>query len=204
VSVAQYENGDKTMRIIVNHQRWAIVAASFLVLLLAGSAAVAQKTEQISATAMGTMTQMGRVINVDVRISGYSTADDLKVLLQVFEDKGSEGVANALHKMPSKGRIAITGTLGFDVNYFRSFPMPDGGRKIRFVTDRPITFGESWSASRSMDYSLSMGEIIISKKKGESKGTLYPAAKFKVDKEGHLEIETMQNPWNLTNIKVWK
>ncbi|MBK6724677.1 MAG: hypothetical protein IPG58_15845 [Acidobacteria bacterium] len=192
------------MRIIVNQQRWAIVAASFLFLLLAGPAVFAQKTERISATAMGTMTQMGRVISVDVRISGYSTADDLKVLLQVFEEKGSEGVANALHKMPSKGRIAITGTLGFDVNYFRSFPMPDGGRKIRFVTDRPITFGESWSASRSMDYSLSMGEIIISKKKGESKGTLYPAAKFKVDKEGHLEIETMQNPWNLTNIKVWK
>ncbi|HRI03188.1 MAG TPA: hypothetical protein PLL77_05560 [Pyrinomonadaceae bacterium] len=192
------------MRIIVNQQRLAIAAASFLFLFMAGSAVFAQKTEQISATAMGTMTQMGRVISIDIRISGYSTADDQQVLLQVFAEKGSEGVANALHKMPSKGRIAITGTLGFDLNYVRSFPMPDGGRRIRFVTDRPITFGELWSASRSMDYSLSMGEIIISKKKGENKGTLYPAAKFNIDKDGILELETMQNPWNLMNIRVWK
>ena len=179
-----------------------LAAISFL--LLAGSVVSAQKPKQISATAMGTSTQLGRMISVDVRISGSSTAEDQKVLLQVFQEKGTEGLANALHKMESKGRIAITGTLGYDLNYIRIFPMPDGGQRIRFVTDRPITFAEAWSSSRSMDYSLSMGEIIISKKKGETTGTLYPAAQFKLDKDGELEIELRQNPWNLTNIKVWK
>lgn len=182
----------------------AFAAAAVLLIAVTTTFAQKQKSEQISATAMGTSTQLGRMISIDIRINEYSTADDRKVLLEVFQEKGTEGVANALHKMHSKGRIAITGTLGFDLNFIRVFEMPDGSRKIRFVTDRPITFGEAWSASRSMDYSLSMGEIIISKTKGETKGTLLPAAKFKVDKSGELEIETLQNPWNLNNIKVWK
>ncbi|MBK8466876.1 MAG: hypothetical protein IPL32_13690 [Chloracidobacterium sp.] len=182
----------------------ATILMSVFLLLLAGLAVSAQKMEQISGTAMGTSTQLGRLTNVDVRISEYSTAEDKNVLLEVFREKGSEGLANALDKMKSKGRIAVTGTLGFDLNYIRTFPMPDGGRRIRFVTDRPIAFGELWSSSRSMDYSLAMGEIIISKKKGETKGTLYPVAKLKLDEKGEIMIETFQNPWNLVNIKVWK
>lgn len=181
------------------------VAVAAAVLLMMGTTfAQKQKPLQISATAMGTATQLGRIVSVDVRVTEFSTPDDLKVLMQAFEEKGTEGVANALHKMKAKGRIAVTGTLGFDVNYAREFVMPDGSRKIRFVTDRPIMFGEAWSSSRSMDYSLSMGEIIISKVKGETKGTLFPAAKFKVDKAGELEIDLLQNAWKLENIKVWK
>lgn len=180
------------------------VVAAAAVLMTGTTFAQKQKPLQISCTAMGTSAQLGRIVSVDVRISEFSTPDDLKVLIQAFQEKGTEGVANALHKMKAKGRIAVTGTLGFDVNYAREFIMPDGSRKIRFVTDRPILFGELWSSGRSMDYSLSMGEIIISKVKGETKGTLYPAAKFTIDKAGELEIDLLQNPWNLANIKVWK
>jgi len=106
--------------------------------------------------------------------------------------------------MKAKGRIAITGTLGYDVNYIRVFQMPDGSRKIRLVTDRPITFGEAWSDSRSMEYNLSAIEIILSPAKGKSSGTLLPACQFKIDKEKELEIENYQNPWKLANIMVRK
>ncbi len=183
---------------------FVVALATVLMIGVSTSFAQKQKTEQISATAMGTSTQLGSVVSVDIRISEYSLPDDKEVLVGAFQEKGSEGLTNALHKMRSKGRIAITGTLGFDLNYIRVFPMPDGGRKIRFVTDRPIMFGEAWSSSRSMDYSLSMGEIIISKNKKETTGTLYPAARFKLDKDGEIEIELRQNAWKLTNIKVWK
>lgn len=180
------------------------VIGSILILLFSHLQTAAQKSQVIQATAMGTSTQLGRVVNVDLRISEYSTIDERNALLQAFQEKGSEGLANALDKMKAKGRIAITGTLGFDVNFIRSIDMPDGTRMIRFVTDRPITFGEAWSSSRSMDYTLSMGEIIISKVKGKSTGKLFPVAKFTLDKEKELTIETFQNPWNLTNILVRK
>ena len=181
---------------------FAVFAATMFCLLTSGSV-WAQKTKQISATARGTSTQLGQIVSIDLRISEYSTADDQKALLEAFKANGSEGLANALDKMKSKGRIAITGTLGFDVNYIREFKMPDGTRKIRFVTDRPIRFGEAWASTRSMDYMISLGEINLSKEKGKSTGTLMPVAKVELDKEGELKIETYQNPWELLNIKVW-
>jgi hypothetical protein len=85
--------------------------------------------------------------------------------------------------MNAKGRLAVTGTLGFDVNFIRKFTLPDGSIKYRFVTDQPILFGEAWSSSRSTDYSLSIGEIVISKDKKKIWSTLYPAARFKLDKK---------------------
>ncbi|MGH9778345.1 MAG: hypothetical protein ACRD5I_08035 [Candidatus Acidiferrales bacterium] len=179
-------------------------------LLLAGSVGGAAKdkkpktkTEYIEAVAEGTSTQMGRVINISISIREYSTPEDQRALLQAFEEGGQKGLVNALSKMNAKGRIAITGTLGYDLNYIRQFDTPNG-RKIRFVTDRPIAFGELWSGSRSADYDLSAGEIDLSKEKGKSTGTLLPACKLTIDKEKELKLELTQNPWKLVNISVSK
>jgi len=184
--------------------RRCLITALAVVFLFNVTNVFAQKREQISANARGTSTQLGQVTNIDIRINSYSTADDQKALFEAFAENGSEGLTNAVDKMSAKGRIAITGTLGFDLNYIREFKMPDGSRKIRFITDRPIAFAEHWGSTRSMDYSLSMGEVIISSVKGKSTGTLMPAAKLRLNKEKEIEIETYQNPWDLTNVKVWK
>jgi hypothetical protein len=51
-------------------------------------------------------------------------------------------LSNVLSKMKSKSRLAITGTVSYEVNYIRSFQTPTG-RKIRLVTNRPITISEN-------------------------------------------------------------
>ena len=178
--------------------------ALVLLVVCADASAQKKKNEHITANAMGTSTQLGRLVSVDIHINEYSSPADQAALLEAFKEKGSEGLTNAVDKMSAKGRLAITGTLGFDVNYIREFKMADGGRKIRFITDRPVRFGEVWASTRSMDYALSMGEIIISPVKKMTKGTLMPAAKFRLNKEKEIEIETFQNAWDLVNIKVWK
>ena len=165
------------------------------------SAQKLSKSIHIQAQAMGQSTQLGRNFGITLIIEEYSTPDDQKALLAAFSEKQNEGLVNALSKMHSKGRLAITGTLGYDVNYIRTFTMPDGSTKIRLVTDRPIRFGEAWSSSRSTDYNLSGMEIIISPDKKKNSGTLLPACQFKIDKENHLELELLQNPWKLVNIR---
>ena len=97
--------------------------------------------------------------------------------------------------------MSITGALG-DVSYIRQWTEPDGSTKYRLVTNRPIRFGEAWSDSRSMDYSISGVEIIISPDKKKNKGTLYPLVKLKLNKEKQLELETYQNPWNLVDVRL--
>ena len=181
----------------------AAIAAVASLMFLMSSNVGAQKLSKsiyIQAQAMGTSTQMGRSVGITLLIKEFSTADDQKALLEAFNAKKNEGLVNALDKMHTKGRMSITGTLGYDVAYIRMWKQPDGSTKVRAVTDRPIMFGEAWSDSRSMDYSLSAIEIIIFPDKKKNSGTLLPAVQFKIDKEGHLELETYQNPWKLVNI----
>ena len=140
------------------------------------------------------------MFSINLIINEYSTAEDQKVLLEAFNSKKNEGLVNALSKMKSKGRIAITGTLGYDVTYIRRFDQPDGTTKFRLVTNRPITFGEAWSDSRSSDYNLSAMEVILASDKKKNSGTLAPACQFKIDKENQLQLELLQNEWKLVNV----
>ena len=182
----------------------AIMAFIVLALVMfTGGGGAAQKLPKsitIQAQAMGTSTQLGRSYSVTAIINEYSPPEDQKILLAAFTEKGNEGLVNALSKMSSKGRLAITGTLGGDLAYIRKFPMPDGSVKIRMVTNRLLRFGEVWADSRSSDYELSGMEVILNKDKSKNTGTLLPAAKLKVNKEGQMEIELYQNPWKLVNV----
>jgi hypothetical protein len=177
--------------------------AGIAVLLLASLRSQAQdkpKREVFQAQAMGQGTQMGRSFNVTVNIAEYSTSEERQVLVEAFEKAGSEGLFNALNKMTSKGRIAITGTLGYDVSFVRQLPTANG-RKIRVLTNRPITFGEAWTNSRSSDYNLSALEFDLVNEKDKSSGVLLPACQFKIDeKTKELVIENYQNPWKVVNI----
>ena len=175
------------------------------IILLNGDTVFAQKQKMtIRAIARGTSTQLGKLINVDIHINEFSAPEEQAALLEAFQANGSEGLANALDKLHSKGRISLTGTVGYDLNYIRSFQMPDGNRMIRFVTDRPVRFGEVWASTRTMDYKITVGEIIIPKgNPKDAKGTLLPAVWVKLDKKGELELETYQNPWELTNMKIY-
>jgi hypothetical protein len=156
--------------------------------------------EVYQAQAMGQSTQLGQTFNVTINIERYSTPQERQVLVEAFQQAGSEGLFNALEKMRSKGRIAITGTLGYDISFVRKIPTDDG-YKIRVLTNRPIRFGEAWVNGRSTDYNLSALELDISSDKNKTTGILLPACQFKIDKKtSELVVENYQNPWKLLNI----
>ena len=162
------------------------------------------KNEVIDATAWGTSTQMGRNFNITLIIYEYSTAEDRDILVEAFQKGQNQGLVNALEKMKAVGRIKITGTLGYDVSFIRLIDTPTG-RKIRFVTNRKITFGEAYSDSQSKSFDLTVGEIELNdQEKSKSTGVLYPAAQVTINKDGELQLELNQNPWRLSGIIDWK
>lgn len=180
----------------------AVIGAVSLIFLISMSSPAQKLTKKIyiQAQAMGTSTQMGRNFNMTLIIEEESTDEERAGLIEAFQQKGNEGLVNALEKMKSKGRMSITGTLGYDIAYVKQFPQPDGSTVLRIVTNRLMRFGEVWSDSRSMDYNLSGVEILVPKDKKKVSGTLYPAAKLKMNKQGQIELELYQNPWKLVNI----
>ena len=162
-----------------------------------------KKIETIDATAMGTSTQSGKIVNVKVIISKYSTEEDRAVLVDAFKKGQSKGLVDALSKMPSVGRIAITGTVGTDLAYVRLI-RTDTGRKIRFATNRRIQFGEAYANSPSTAYDLTAGEFDLNDSdKNKSAGVLYPASQLVINKEGQLEFQLRKNHWRLVSIIDW-
>jgi hypothetical protein len=174
-----------------------------LTLLLAAAVPAISQTETIDAQAMGTSTQLGKSVGIKLTINNYSTPADRQVLVDAFKKGQSQGLSKALEKMPSVGRIAITGTLGYDVAYIRVIPTPTG-RTIRFATNRLIRFAEAYYNTQSKDFDLTFGEININDKdKKKSGGVLYPASQLIINSKGELQVELRQNPWNLVNIIDW-
>ena len=180
-----------------------LLAVLLLTVVTLALAADDRKVETIDATAMGTSTQMGKLVNVKVTIYEYSTDEDRQILVEAFTKGQNQGLVNALTKMKSVGRIAITGTIGYDLSFIRLVPTPTG-RKIRFVTNRLLRIGESYYNTQSTAYNLTAGEIEINDSdKDKSSGVLYPAAQLVINKEGQLEFNLRENAWKLTNIIDW-
>ena len=162
------------------------------------------KYETLEAQAFGTGSQMGQNIGVSLNIYEFSTPADRQILVQAYEKGQNQGLVNALQKMKAVGHVEVTGTLGNDCAYIKMINTPTG-RKIVFVTNRWIRFGEAYYDTQSQSFNLTAGIIEINDQdKSKSTGALYPAAQLVLDKEGQLQWDLAQNPWKLVDILDWK
>jgi hypothetical protein len=196
----------RTKDAIPNIRKLALTILLIPGLLIAASAPgfAADKAETIDATAKGTSTQMGSQFSITLNIYDYSTPADKQILIQAFDQGKDQGLVNALSKMKAAGHIEVTGTLGFDCSYIQMIATPTG-RKIRFVTNRLLRFGEVYWDTRSSAYNLTAGEIDLNDTdKSKSTGVFYPEAEFTIDKHGELQINLVGNPWTLADIIDWK
>src|SRR5262245_28434353 len=169
-----------------------------------GAIVVAQERMTIEATAMGTSTQSGKIANINIHIEQFSTADDRKALIDAFAKSGQDGLVGVLEDMKPKGRVRFaSGGVGNDIKYIIELPS-EKGRRLRLVTDRNIAFGELYQGTRSRDYSVGAIELELTPD-GKGSGTVLPAVTLTVDKKKQqVEIETYQNPWNLSNHRISK
>lgn len=175
-------------------------------LLLAATFAFSRgpKTETLEASAMGTGTQLGQVIGVTLDIYEFSTPADRQILVDAYTKGQNQGLVNALSKMKAVGHCSITGTLGYDVSYIRMTNTPTG-RKIVFVTNRQIRFGEAFFDTQSQAFNLTAGEFDLNDtNKNQSTGVVYPAAQLIIDKQGQLQMDLNQNPWKLVDVLDWQ
>jgi hypothetical protein len=183
-----------------------IIGALLLIvvaLLLASSPLSSQergKPEIIQGVISGTGLQVGELTNFTLVIYEFSTPDDKQVLVDSFQKGQNQGLFNALSKMRSVGRVAVTGTLGYDVKYIRWYPTP-AGRMIRFVTDRQISLAEAWTDARSQQYNLTGGILQLDDTDmKKSNGIIYGAANL-VMKDGELTINVANDPWRVASIR---
>ena len=181
-------------------------AVLLLGLLVAGStlSIAREKNETIDATAFGTGTQLGANIGVTLNIYQFSTPADKQILVQAYQKGQNQGLVNALQRMKAVGHVEITGTLGNDCSFIRMIPTPTG-RKIIFVTNRQIRFGEAFFDTKSQSFNLTAGILDLNDQdKSKSTGVLYPAAQLVIDSQGELQWDLRENPWKLVDVLDWQ
>ena len=181
--------------------RLAVLAAFSLVAFLPGHSQDKPKPEVIQASARGEMRGAGNFVSITINIESYSTPEDQKTLIDAFQSGGHDALVDALKKMKSRGRVSITGQLGYQIAYIRSFPNQNG-RTVRLITDRPVQAGEALNSGRSLNYDLSGIQINLAKDKKKSEGYLVLAGKFLLDKNNQITFESLgSGPWKLVNIQ---
>jgi len=130
----------------------------------------------------------GGTANVTITINSYSSPEDVQNLHAMLIDRGPDVVLKALERMKPKGRIAMTGTVGFyDFKVIMSVPSSNG-RRILAAADRPISFLEQYYGTRSTDYKFGFMELDLDRR-GRGQGSLTYAAKVKVINSDKVEIE---------------
>ena len=175
--------------------------------LIAGIGAIvkAQEPMTIQATARGTSTQLGKIYNVNIIVQRYSTPEDRQALIDAFKRSGQDGLVSVLEDMKPKGRIRFaSGGVGNDIKYIIELPAEKGHRRLRLVTDRTLAFGELYQGTRSSDYTVGAIDLDLTPD-GKGSGTVLPACKLTVNKKKQqVEVETYQNPWQLSNFMITK
>jgi len=161
------------------------------------------RSELIKTTVMGTGTQIGQRFNMTLDISRYSAPADLQVLSQAFERGQNQGLFDALAKMKPVGYCTINRNNRYSIRYIQMVQTPTG-RKIQFITDRQLQFGEGYFDKQSAAFNLAAGEIDLDDAdKTKSTGFFYPEAKVVVDKQGQLKFDLVAYPWKLQDIIDW-
>ena len=192
------------MRYICRLLCYGLMGSLLLPISESTTLAYGQERMTIQATAKGTSTQMGKMIDVNIYIEGYSTSEDRQALINAFHRRGQDGLVDTLQDMKSKGRVRFSsGGVGNDVKYIIELPSKNG-RRLRLITDRWLSFQELYNSNRISDYTVGAIELNLTPD-GKGTGTVLPACKLTMnEKKKQVEIETYQNPWDLTNFMISK
>ena len=160
--------------------------------------------EVYSAVAMGTGGAVGaKSVNFDVRITSYTTDDEVQKFAELVKAKGQDALVSALQK-EDKGRVLPVGSTGNQIAVART-RTADGITTITVVTTRLMSFRELYNNGRSTDYPFGFIQFKLNSK-GEGTGQIMAAAKIKFDKkQGEYVIESFGNQYiKAANVRLSK
>jgi hypothetical protein len=131
------------------------------------------------------------------------TSDAETKALRASLGQGVAAAKQALWKQ-DLGYLAISGSLGWPINFAKTYPGANGGQRIVALTDRPIGFGEAYTSSSSTDYPFGIVELNLDAK-GSGSGVLVPAARITIDEQGGIKIDPYgQQAQSLVNVRAIK
>ena len=162
-------------------------AGLFVVGAILGFSAVASAEEIYTALLVESRgVREDKTAQLTLTIQQFSTEDDTARLQEIFDEKGSDGLIEALHQM-DKGVAQIKGGPTTRVNLVRVHE-GESGNQVIIVTDRPLYFPGDRPDMRSIG---ALGIVQLqTNKRGMGRGIIAEVIQVGVKKDGSLEIQT--------------
>jgi hypothetical protein len=171
---------------------------AIIVLLLTPGALLAQRHGDQFTGVLANM-EGGGTAPVVIHIDHYSSEAEVANLKQLLAEKGPNALRDALWDLEA-GYIRVGGGLGYPIAAATSRPDGKGGRVIRLMIDRPLSYRELVSDSLTRDYPFSYVEFTLNGS-GKGEGKFIAAAKVSIT-AGTVDIESFGiQPWRLLNVK---
>jgi hypothetical protein len=168
------------------------------------TAAPAQDTTQGARYAAFAVNQNGQGSSapVDITVTRWSTEAERTKLLNVLLEQGSRKLLDFFEGLPRLGAFAVTGNVGLDIRYAGRSPGPGGAELITLISNRPISFAESYYQSRSADYPFTVVQMNLPPN-GDGEGTATIATKISMDRDTKtIVMENFEtNPVKLLSIR---
>ena len=186
--------------------RRTVIALMIVAAVVSAHRASAQEvplTLEAVAVSLGDISRPSGTASMTIQIDRWSSDEDRNRLKDTVVEKGGDQLLKALQKTKPVGRLAVSGSLGWDIHYAHQVALAGGGRRIVFATDRPMSFAERAGGTRSRDYEYLVGEVRLGPD-GKGQGTLVPRANVRYDDENRtLTIENYDTqPVRLTNVRL--
>ena len=127
---------------------------------------------------------------IDIGITDWTTNEEATRLKDALREKGPRGLTSALQDLKRVGYIRhSSGGLGWSLRYAKRIALPDGGYRIVFATDRPMTIAERFERPLTAEYDLVVGEVRVGAD-GKGEGKLVPMAAVTYDEtDDTIDIE---------------
>jgi len=191
---------------IFRQSQFCLIALFLLVTALAatGVAQTEQPTKQQFAATVYPQAGVfaGRMTELNIYIDDYTADDEAAQLRELLKTKGQDALLNAIEKLKGKGRVGVVGTTGWSVPVIRQHPTANGGRRLVFFGNRPLSFFEAREQTITTQYPFGL-MILNVDAQGKGDGLLYPVCKVKFNKRGEFEVENYGiAPAKVVNVRL--
>jgi len=191
-----------------------IIGALAVAALVGFAAPVAAQFTEVAPTkkdplrfeAFAVQMQGGMAGMVMITIERWTTDEERNALVGLLtnttlREQDQEKLVKALQDIKERaGFLNTPNSMGWDIKYAYQNQLPDGGRQVVVVTDKPVSFFAASRNTRTMDYAFTLIEMRFPKGSDKGEGKLLGQTSLSV-KDGKLQIEIYgQEPTRLTQI----
>ena len=180
----------------------------YLLLLLSLYAFAEEPTvptaERFYGTVMVSNAPRTGIMRITVTIERWTTIEERKKLIDAIKAGGTDALVEAMDKLDA-GYVQIDSNLRWPIRFAISWQTAKG-RLVRFATNRPINFLESWNNTLTSDYPIGVIEVFLPLE-GKGEGVLLAATKIRFNEQGRLEVQSLPTntgPQKLSDVEVEK